>query len=164
MCKFLKNKKAQAAIEFCLAIPVVLLLTLGVLDIAKANIIKLETTQAMQAYLSIASADADKSNIRDGNVIKGLAGSYIQDTSLFCTIVDGAKTSKSCKEEPVRTTLKLEAAGRLDKAGTEICMTAISSYTPFYKGIYSGDTMQVYSRACTLMETAKSTTAGWDRM
>ena len=163
--KILKNKKAQSTLEFCLAVPVVLLLTLGAVDVAKANIVKLENTQAMQAYLSKVSADSDPSGERGSSVIKRAAGDYIQQTSMFCTKVDGASGNIQCKggTEPVHTTLRLERATKSNvmEAGTQICMAAKSEYKPFYSGVYSGGKMVVYSRACTLMETKKNGDGGW---
>ena len=110
--KLIKNKRAQAAMEFCMCIPVVLLMTLGVLDVAKVAIIKLENTQAMQAYLSLASADGNEAN--DGNKIKNFAGSYIQQTSMFCTHVQGvaAPACVNKTNNPVRTTIRLETVSR----------------------------------------------------
>lgn len=163
--KILKNKKAQSTLEFCLAVPVVLLLTLGAVDVAKANIVKLENTQAMQAYLSKVAADSDPNGERGSAAIKRAAGNYIQQTSMFCTKVDGASGNVQCKggTEPVKTTLRLERASKSPRmnAGVQICMAAKSEYKPFYSGVYSGGKMVVYSRACTLMETNKDSDGGW---
>ena len=151
-----QNPKGQSTLEFCLAVPVVLLLTLGVIDVAKANIIKLENTQAMQAYLSLASADGKDTSAEK---IKGAAGDYIQQTSMFCTKVHGANKQADCKAgaEVVQTTIRLERVGTGPlQPGNQICMAAKSEYTPYYSGIYSGNKMTVYSRACTLMETQKN--------
>lgn len=159
--KLLRHKRGQATLEFCLCVPVVLLITLGVVDIAKANIVKLETTQAMQAWISKASADAQE-NIT-GDVIKKYTADYIQSTSMFCTKVQGASKQPQCHSgaAPVQTQLRMEAAALPLKSGTQICMAAKSEYKPFYSGVYSGGKMVVYSRACTLMETNKNSTSGW---
>ena len=160
--KFIKNKKAQSAVEFCLAIPVVLLLTLGAVDVAKANIIRLENTQAMQMYLSKVAADNNAQNTPAK--ILGATGSYIQQTSMYCTRVEGASHQTPCNgKNPVVTKLRLEKAASSTeiKAGTQICMAAKSEYKPYYSGIYSGGTMKIYSRACSLMETNKPNTGAW---
>lgn len=159
--KLRKHKKGQATLEFCLAVPVVLLLTLGVVDIAKANIIKLETTQAMQAYISLASADSKDEHT--GTLIKQYTADYIQQTAMFCTKVQGARSQVHCKAgvEPVHTQLRLETKNQKLQAGTQICMAAKSEYKPFYSGVYSGGKMTIYSRACTLMETNKNNSSGW---
>ena len=159
--KFTKNKRAQAALEFCLCIPIILLMTLGVLDVAKVAIIKMETTQAMQANLSLASADGKDAN--DGNTVKKYAASYIMQTSMFCTHVKGYSTPScaSKTDNTVQTTLRLEAVNGTLQAGNQICMAAKSEFKPHYSGVYSDKTMAVYSRACTMMETSKKSAAGW---
>lgn len=152
-------------LEFCLAVPVVLLLTLGVLDIAKANIIKLENQQAMQAYISKISASKGDTNDTKITTIKRFAANYMQQSSMFCTKVSGASSQPKCNAgvDPIKTTIRIESANpQKVQAGTQICMAAKSEYKPYYSGVYSKGTMKVYSRACTLMETTRVDSGGFD--
>lgn len=161
MFRKIRNKKAQGLMEFCLVVPVILLFTLGVFDVAKANILRLENQQAMQAYLTKAASRRD---VETRKVVEN-AANYMQATSLFCQKVEGATSEPRCKSgaQPVQTKIRMETvkaqSGEMT-AGTQVCMAGRSEFKPLYSGVYSGGTMVIYTRACTLLETNMPNT-GW---
>ena len=169
--KLIKNKRAQAMLEFCMCIPVVLLMTLGVMDVAKMAIIKMENTQALQAYVSIAAAsrgtDSSGRVINTGVEIKSAVSRYIQETAMFCTHVEGL-SSPGCAykaKNVVQTSIRMEKVddGAL-AAGKQICMASKSEFKPHYSGVFSGGTAKVYTRVCTIMETSRNDSIGWSRL
>lgn len=156
--RFLKNIKGQAGVEFALAVPIVLFLTLGVFDIAKANIIKMENQLTMQSFVSVLASNHDKSIAE----LSGQAARYLQDTSFFCSKVSsmnggGSGGAASCSN-PVQVTLRVEKADTTSPnkvpAGTQVCIAAKAVFKPTYSGIYGKNNMTVYSRSCSLMETS----------
>ena len=155
----LKDKNGQAIIEFALCAPVLLFVTLGVMDLGKASIVKLENQLILQSYVGILSGYKDAASTTN---VTAAARKRIQSTSMFCRKVEGTAT-KACKNnvEPVETIVRLEAATPSKvTAGSEVCLAAKSSYTPFYKGLFGNGKLTVYSRSCTMMETS-SEYGGW---
>ena len=161
MFKKLKNKKAQSLLEFAIAIPVVMLVTLGVIDIAKGCIVKMETQQALQSFVSKAASFGE---YRVDN-IRLNASNYIQQTSLFCHHVSGQPQPACASRKGVHaieTELRFEREEKGSfKAGDVVCLAAKTQYPTVYKGVYSDGKMTIYSRACTTLETPREDRSSW---
>lgn len=161
----IENKKAQATLEFVMCLPIVLLLVLGTVDIARICIIRLETTAIMQQEISnVASGLYQIPNAKTGSVTQSLARK-IQRTSFFKTSFNG-NGNKDSKAPTVQTVIKgpIPFGGKYYGSATEIhpgttiCLEATSSYKPAYSEMLkivrqSGGEIKVHSKACSVVET-----------
>lgn len=160
----IKNKKAQATLEFVMCLPIVLLLVLGTVDIARICIIRLETTAIMQQEISNVASGLYQINAETGTVKQSLARK-IQNTSFFNTSFNGSGNNSS-KPTTVRTVIKgpIPFGGKYYGSATEIhpgttiCFEATSSYKPAYSEMLkivrqSGGEIKVHSKACSVVET-----------
>lgn len=161
----IKNKKAQATLEFVMCLPIVLLLVLGTVDIARICIIRLETTAIMQQEISnVASGLYQIQDVNTGSVTQSLENK-IQRTSFFNTSFNGHGNNSS-KPTTVRTVIKgptpfggkYYGSATEIHPGTTICFEATSSYKPTYSEMLkivrqSGGEIKVHSKACSVVET-----------
>lgn len=161
----IKNKKAQATLEFVMCLPIVLLLVLGTVDIARICIIRLETTAIMQQEISnVASGLYQIPGVNTGSVTESLRNK-IQKTSFFNTSFNSPSSGNS-KSPMVNTVIKgptpfggkYYGSATEIHPGTTICLEATSSYKPVYSEMLkivrqSGGEIKVHSKACSVVET-----------
>lgn len=161
----IENKKAQATLEFVMCLPIVLLLVLGTVDIARICIIRLETTAIMQQEISnVASGLYQIPKVNTGSLTQSLENK-IRKTSFFNTSFNG-RDNNSSKASTVQTVIKgptpfggkYYGSATEINPGTTICLEATSSYKPTYSEMLkivrqSGGEIKVHSKACSVVET-----------
>lgn len=150
----LKSKKAQATMEFVLCIPIVFLATLGTLDIARANIVKLETTMVMQQEIGKVATGYNGYDHISKAVVE--ASRKLGNESFFCTATNYGNAScsaaalKNNKAVKTKITSFPSGSGTM-KAGGTICLRSESTFKPFYSGIFKNDPI-ITAQACTIAE------------
>ncbi len=146
-----KNRKAQSTLEFCLCIPIVLFVVLGTVDIARMNIIKMETSMIMQQELSRAMTGQYPQGMVQS--VKN-ANTRLANEAFFCTVTN--VRGKSCEYEITKHDIKTEITssptGGTKKSGGTICMKAVSTFDPFYSDLY-GKTVTISTTTCSIAET-----------
>lgn len=150
----LRNKKAQAAMEFVLCVPIVFLVTLGTIDIARANIVKLESTMIMQQEIGKVATGYNGYDHVGKAVVE--ASRKLGNESFFCTVTDvghascSASAMKTGKGVKTKITSSPTGSGTLHAGGT-ICLKSESTFKPFYSGVFKKDPI-ITAQACTIAE------------
>ena len=156
--KKLKNTKAQAAMEFVLCVPIVFFVTLGTLDIARANIVKLESTMVMQQEIGkVATGYSGYNHV--GKAVTE-ASKKLGNESFFCTVTSNGQASCSANAlkngRVVKTKITSSPTGSGEmKAGGTICLRSESTFKPFYSGVFKNDPI-ITAQACTIAEKSVS--------
>ena len=156
--KKLKNKKAQAAMEFVLCVPIVFLITLGTIDIARANIVKLESTMIMQQEIGKVATGYNGYDHVSKAVTE--ASRKLGNESFFCTVTFNGRASCSADAlkngRAVETKITSSPTGSGDmKAGGTICLKSESTFKPFYSAVFK-NTPVITAQACTIAEKTVS--------
>lgn len=141
-----KSKSGQAFIEFCMCVPIVIMMLFGLYDICKMNVLRIElqgyAQQAVGMYTTSETYSANPSDLLNKTT------SAMEQGSTFCL-----GNRAGCSDPlPLKFKLGIRATGSTWKAGDLVCVRGEVTYTPFYKEILAKGKTNLYATACSSVE------------
>lgn len=143
-----KSKSGQAFIEFCMCVPIVIMLLFGLFDICKMNVLRVELQGFAQQAINIYSTnDSDSQN---PSLLLSKTKEAMAKSSTFC--IKGRPEGNCADPLVVKFKLGIKSSGGTWKAGDIACVRGEIEYTPFYKAILKNGKTTLNATACSSIE------------
>ena len=143
-----KSKSGQAFIEFCMCVPIVIMLLFGLFDICKMNVLRVQLQGFAQQAINIYSTNDSSS--QNPSVLLSRTEKAMAKSSTFC--IKGRPEGNCADPLEVKFKLGIKSSGGTWKAGDFACVRGEIEYTPFYKAILKNGKTTLNATACSSIE------------